>query len=356
MPMQKVDTHISELLYNHNCVIIPNFGGFLANYSSAKIHPVLHQFTPPSKHIVFNKNLKNNDGLLANQIATSENIQYTTALEQINSFVNDINASLKKGEKVKIDSIGILSLDVERNIQFKQSTTNFLTEAFGLHEYQSPVIKQGAISKKIEVSLKKELTKVVDINAPKYSIKRKINYRKVAAVAAIVPLIFGIVWISSKADVLHNINYSNLNPFAFKHAINDTIIIDAHGKTEKQIDSTIQAITGIKTPIKITEPVTPELIEVAESVKPDTTFVAKATETSVNMKYHIVTGCFQSEENAKNFVNKLQKGKMEGIIIGKNNKGLFVVSSGNYKSKNEAAKGLRELQKTQPNAWLFESN
>ena len=47
---------------------------------------------------------------------------------------------------------------------------------------------------------------------------------------------------------------------------------------------------------------------------------------------------------------------MEGIIIGKNNKGLFVVSSGNYKSKNEAAKGLRELQKTQPNAWLFESN
>lgn len=171
--MQKVDAHISELLYDHNCVIIPNFGGFLANYSSAKIHPVLHQFTPPSKHIVFNKNLKNNDGLLANQIAASENIQYTAALEQINSFVNDINASLKKGEKIKIDTIGVLSLDVERNIQFKQSTTNFLNEAFGLDEFQSPAINQGTLSKKIEIGLKKELTKVVGVNSPKYSAKEK---------------------------------------------------------------------------------------------------------------------------------------------------------------------------------------
>ena len=59
--MQKIDKHINELLYNHDCVIVPEFGGFVTNYASAKIHPVQHTFTPPSKNIVFNKNLKNND-------------------------------------------------------------------------------------------------------------------------------------------------------------------------------------------------------------------------------------------------------------------------------------------------------
>ncbi|MGZ6416715.1 MAG: HU domain-containing protein, partial [Bacteroidia bacterium] len=27
--MQKVDKHISELLYEHDCVIVPDFGGFV---------------------------------------------------------------------------------------------------------------------------------------------------------------------------------------------------------------------------------------------------------------------------------------------------------------------------------------
>jgi len=357
MEMSKVDKHISELLYDHDCVIIPNFGGFLANYSSAKIHAVQHLFSPPSKHIVFNKNLKNNDGLLANQIATVENINYTAALEQINSFVAEVNTTLKSGKKAKIDSIGTLSLDVERNIQFQPFKTNFLTDAFGLTEFQSPAIKQDNISKKIETGLKKEFTKVIDINASALT-KRKINYKRAIAVAAVIPLIGGILWISIKTDLLNAINYSNLNPFASKHEVNDTIVIYTDGKSKTAIVSEIKSKTGVLVNANAVEPVTPALMEEeAETIaKADTTFVAKAAETPVNMRYHVVTGCFQMEENAKKFVSILQKQNVEGTIIGKNNKGLYMVSSGDFVSKAEAVKGLRELQKQQHNAWLFESN
>jgi hypothetical protein len=350
--MQKVDKHIGELLYEYNCVIIPTFGGFVANYLPAKIHPVLHLLSPPSKHIVFNKNLKNNDGLLAHQIATTENIDYTAALEQITVFVNGVNTRLKKGEKATIACVGTLFLDVERNIQFTPDTFNFLTESFGLTEFQSPAIKQGTIGKKIETNLKKELTKVVDLNSSRASAKRSINYRRVVAVAAAVPLIAGIVWISLKTDVLHNVNYSNLNPFASKSVIYDTIIIDTHGKTKIQIDSEIQAVIGVKPAIKS---VTPVLMN-TPLVEADTAFVTKAAEMPVSMKYHIVTGCFQMEENAKHFITSLQQQNIEGAIIGKNNKGLYVVSSGNFSSKEQAAKELKTLKQQQPNAWLFESN
>jgi hypothetical protein len=351
--MQQIDKHISELLYDYNCVIIPNFGGFLANYSSAKIHAVIHQFTPPSKAIVFNKNLKNNDGLLANKIATSENIHYSVAIERINVFVNEIDTRLKKGEKVNIDSIGILSVDVERNIQFKPLGTNFLTDAFGLAEFQSPALKKDAVSKKIEAGLKKELTKVIDINAFEVSPKRRVNYKRVVAVAAAVPLIFGIVWVSLKTDILQTVNYSNINPFASKKIVTDTVVIYTNGKSKTQVDSEIQALTGVSSIVK---PLINVVMEEETTGKADTASVAKADEIPVNNMYHIVTGCFQMEENAKKFVNTLQQKNMEGKIIGKNDKGLFVVSSGNYASKSEAVKELRQLQKTQPEAWLFQSN
>jgi hypothetical protein len=123
--MQKIEKHISTLLYEHDCVIVPNLGGFVANYAAAKIHPTQHTFMPPSKHLVFNKNLKNNDGLLANHIATQEKTNYPEALKYIDHFVSDINSELKRGSKVKIDDVGTLFLDVERNIQFEPSTTNF---------------------------------------------------------------------------------------------------------------------------------------------------------------------------------------------------------------------------------------
>ena len=340
--MPKVDKYISELLYEHDCVIVPNFGGFLANYSSAKIHSVQHLFYPPSKHIVFNKNLKNNDGLLANQIATVENINYTAALEQINIFVTDVNALLKSGKKAKIDNVGTLSLDVERNIQFKPDETNFLIDAFGLTEFQSPTIKQDPIGKKIETSLKKEFTKVIDINTSTLT-KRKINYKRAIAVAAVIPLIGGIIWISLKTDIFNNINYSSLNPFVSKNVINDTIVIYTNGKSRTAIVSEIKSKTGVGVnPSTIGEPA-------------DTTFVAKAAKKPENTHYHVVTGCFQMEENAKNFVSSLQKQNVQASIIGRNNRGLYMVSSGDFVSKKEAIKGLRRLQK-QHNAWLFESN
>ena len=69
--------HINNLLLKHNCVIVPGLGGFVANYKSARIHPVNHTFTPPAKEIVFNTGLKHNDGILATYIALELNINYS---------------------------------------------------------------------------------------------------------------------------------------------------------------------------------------------------------------------------------------------------------------------------------------
>ena len=67
----QLSPYIKDLLYRYECVIIPGFGAFLANYTSATIDADSSTFYPPGKTISFNIQLQTNDGLLANYVASS---------------------------------------------------------------------------------------------------------------------------------------------------------------------------------------------------------------------------------------------------------------------------------------------
>ncbi|MDF2437428.1 MAG: uncharacterized protein K0Q95_1804 [Bacteroidota bacterium] len=342
--MQKVDKHISELLNEHDCVIVPELGGFVANYAPAKIHPVQHTFTPPSKNIVFNKNLKNNDGLLANQIVIEEATSYPEALKYISHFVDNTNARLKKGEKVKIDEVGTLFLDVERNIQFEPDTNkNHLLDAFGLSRFESPSIKRDNISTRIEKGFK-------DRDAIPAE-RKKINVKRYVALAIAMPLIFGLIWIPLKTDLLKSINYSDLNPFNKKEIVLPKVTpVTPDTSARMNIELPKEAASDDTTAMADARPVTEVLIE---PVKADTTRVIVAAPLNPQYKFHLVAGCFQIEENAEKFVATLQQQNINASIIGQNNKGLFVVSCGDYATRREANDELSNLRKLQPNAWLY---
>jgi cell division septation protein DedD len=344
--MQKIDFHISNLLDEHDCVIVPDLGGFVANYSSAKIHPVQHTFTPPAKNIVFNKNLKNNDGLLANHIAMGQDTSYPEALKYIGNFVERTNFDIKKGGRVKIEDVGTLFLDVEKNIQFEPDTkTNHLLDAFGLAQFQSPAIKRDNIGKRIEKEFK-------DRDAIP-SEKKKINVKRYVALAIAMPLIFGMIWIPLKTGLLKKINYSDLNPFASKEIVKP----DAKNIVEipvKEIkipkDTSYSKTTTV--PQLNSQPVTEALIE---PVKADTTKVVQQSNIDQANKFHLVAGCFQIEENAIKFVTTLQQQNLNASIIGQNEKGLFVVSCGDFSSRKEASNELKNLRKIKPDAWLYKN-
>lgn len=353
-----VEKHISELLYEHDCVIVPQLGGFVANYAPAKIHPTQHTFVPPSKNIVFNKNLVNNDGLLANHIAVSEHTDYPQALRYIDSFVTDTHVQLKNGVKVKLDEIGTLFLDVERNIQFEPGTTNYLLDAFGLAEFQSPAIKRDTISKRIEKEFK-------DRDAIPQQ-KKKINIKRYVALAITLPLIFGMIWIPLKTDLLKGVNYSNLNPFSSKEAATYTERQNANAPALEAKDFEVSPVLNEKDTTRyitfnLTEnssnPITANMIDNAsvEAVQPDSTKVVMNAPINAQMKFHLVTGCFQIHDNAINFVKTLQQKNLNAAIIGQNNAGLYVVSCGDFASRKAASLQLEQLRKVQPEAWLYKN-
>ena len=84
--MLKVNKIIIELLQIHDCVIFPNLGGFVAQYSPAKLNSINNTFTPPFKQILFNKNLTNNDGLLVNAIAQRHSISFQESNKKLSIY------------------------------------------------------------------------------------------------------------------------------------------------------------------------------------------------------------------------------------------------------------------------------
>lgn len=338
--MQKVDKHISALLYTYDCVIVPHFGGFVSNYAPAKIHPVQHSFLPPSKSIVFNKNLKNNDGLLANYMANNLNIDYSQALKHIDQFVSAVNLQLKAGKKVVISDVGTIYWDVERNIQFEPSTKNYLLEAFGLVQFQSPAIKRDAFVKRIEKQLKDR--------EPTSLPKKKKRLKYVMMVGIALPLIAALVWIPYNTNLLKNANYSNMNPFATEKSYRPV-----KEKKETLPESSLNKDSVITLPAAM--PPAAPVTENTVTAVADTTAVVIPKDRRIDYKFHIVAGCFQIHSNAQRYVETLQQQHIPASIIGQNEKGLYVVSCGDFATRKEAILQLDDLKKQQENLWLYKN-
>src|SRR5210317_2359065 len=121
--MTGIDRYISELLFDHDCVILPGFGGFITNYSGARIHPIKHNFYPPSRTVVFNANLRTSDGLLTNHISRSENISYQEATQVVNEFAAQSLEDLNNGATLTLKNIGACRMGKENNIIFDPDLT-----------------------------------------------------------------------------------------------------------------------------------------------------------------------------------------------------------------------------------------
>lgn len=136
--MHRLIGHISELLYLYDCVIIPDFGGFICNQKCAEIDEKGGIIRPPRKDILFNRNLIHNDGLLINWMAQRENISYEKATSRVALFSEELKVRLYQKERIVFGEIGQFYLDRHFHIIFEPSLHNFLAEAYGMDQLNIP--------------------------------------------------------------------------------------------------------------------------------------------------------------------------------------------------------------------------
>ncbi|MGI9527390.1 MAG: hypothetical protein ACR2MS_09810 [Weeksellaceae bacterium] len=144
-----VQEYILELLYKYDCVIVPDFGGFVAQRKNAVFHPIDYTFDPPKKIVGFNNDLVHSDGLLAHAIAKKEGLSYSDAFNHITEMVNSWNRTLNSEKVLEIKGLGTF-YKVQDNLEFKPNKdNNFSFDSFGMQPVKGSYIlrKPEAITK-----------------------------------------------------------------------------------------------------------------------------------------------------------------------------------------------------------------
>lgn len=299
--------YISDLLYRYDCVIVPQFGGFVTNEVSATVNQYTHTFYPPTKKISFNNHLTHNDGLLANYIATAEQIPFAQAVDKIKSVVDMWNQQLKE-DTLDLPKVGSLRKNEDGQLLFEPNTTeNYLTSAFGLSSYNSAAIKRETYKQKT-AALNTEV--VVATNSK----KRTPVLLKYAAAAAVVFSLGSFGW-----------NEYNVNQYNQQLA--------AEQLEQERVEQKIQQATFV-----IDEALPTITLNVDKEIK----------------NYHVIAGAFREPANAAKKVAQLKEKGFDAEILGKNKWELTQVAYASFDTRAQALKALRTIKATDSkDAWLL---
>ena len=305
-----IEHHIAQLLYRYPCVTIPNFGAFLTETISANIQESNQTFYAPKKVIFFNVNIKNNDGLLANHMVTSDKILYSDALIAIDKQVNQWKELLHNNEILLFKNIGSISRNNDGNLFFEPSeNVNFLTDSFGLSSYVSPVIKRE-VKKEFQIEPVNHEPELV------YETRNYVNsYLKYAAIL--------LVSVGGAA-------------FAYASYVNNEEL-----KETRLVQNEVQAA------------VTTKIQEATFFIENPLVPTVKTSNIST-FPFHIMAGAFRNENNANLELKNLISKGFKARILPKNSQDLFPVVYGSFVTYTEAQHQLTDIQNSiNTEAWLL---
>ena len=313
--MNNIDPIIKELLVLHDCVIFPGLGGFVAQYASSSISDDNLTFKPPFKQILFNKNLTNNDGLLANSISKEWGISYEESVEKISSLLFKINNEIKTNKQFSFEGIGIL-YEVNGILNFKQQSENLLMESFGLRSINmNDFLSHSSEGKIISIKSKSDVKQII---------------KNWSVAAAVIVLLFYSAWIPLKTNLFNrdsDFSYSDLNPFTFSKR-----------KPSQEIKSNLVH----KVPLSSENTVSKSLIKTKKEIKKPISI--SLNDKTKSFSYEVIIGSFEEEKNAKNLIKKLRKKSFKARQL-PFFKQLFRVSAGKFSNKKNAVEYQKQIKK-----------
>ncbi|MCF6170874.1 MAG: SPOR domain-containing protein [Bacteroidales bacterium] len=398
-----ISESISELLYEYECVVLPDFGGFITNDKPARWNRLTHQFDPPYKEVLFNVQLKANDGLLVNYLAEKGLKSYKAARQELAGFVNECRSELASGKRVAFPQIGTLSLDKSGHVVFEQDyQTNYNPDAFGLNSLVSPAIKRTSSEEKIKglVLPATKTTKRPDRKPGRSSEEKKSGRRKtayrfpltIAGMMLLVVLITSVFfpWPSSPIHLngLFSVSHTEsrtdtktnrLRPESPKtneagflpagDAQLETVEVlkapEPSGKNQAGKESPAQTVAesewrsepaASETKNEFANKATPAENKgalPAEAPEP-TTDKSKVKIQPAAKRYYIIAGSFREEENARKLVVQLTGKGYSAIVADTNTSGMYRVAyAGFYKWADAKQELLAIRQEENAQAWVL---
>lgn len=314
--MEMLNAYIRDLLFLHDCVILPDLGGFVTNYKSAK-KTDNDYFAPPRKVIAFNPQLQHNDGLLANTIVAIEKIDYDQAMQRISAYIEMIKKELRAKGEYTIPTVGTIKNGEEQRILFSpDTTTNFWGAPIGMATFH-----MMPLSNQQPVAAQRESKKPLLI----MPILRRVL---VAGVSG-----FALLSLILNPGKFENLTLSSLAPTGFQEQGTFNTAEHATAPAIEKMSETKQ--------------------EIVQETATEKALIEQNT-VSIVKKYHVMVGCFAMRENAERKGASLAKENITANVFRYDEK-LTGVSVGSFETFEKAKVLMDELRNTgkAPSAWVL---
>lgn len=315
--MIDITAHIRELLFKHDCVILPSFGGFIGNYRPAQIDKVTNTFSPPVKAISFNRNLVHNDGLLIGKISAERKIGYADSKRVVDDFIDGVKKRLEKGERVAFDRIGYFQTNNEGNIEFEPDRdTNFLLDSYGFTSFRrEPLMSYEPTGR---TAMRRDMNSVRSSN-------RKMAWRAVIA----VPFIAAMILVPLKTDLLRS--KASFNPISGIEMPDSELAERNKVVVQKDVSENSET-------------------EIVSGDEPES--IVSSVQDNISEKYYIVAGSFKSQENAMRMIEEAGT-KGYAAELSENDNGFYRVLLNSYSTKEDALKLRDKVRSDYSDCWIL---
>lgn len=131
--MTEFYTFLEHLLYEHECVIIPQFGGFVVNAQDFQFNAKEGKIYPKRKCVAFNEKLKTDDRFLTTEWAKKQSISQKEASIEITAISKDLKSQISTQGYLTIGELGAFTLNSENRLSFSPNPDfNADLSVFGL--------------------------------------------------------------------------------------------------------------------------------------------------------------------------------------------------------------------------------
>jgi nucleoid DNA-binding protein len=321
-----IAAHIKELILTNECVILPQFGGFITKYRPAKIDPGKKILAPPSKEIEFHRELKRDNGLLVNYIARKNKTFNTRARRLVEDFVNEINGRLDSGEKVVFEGLGTFVKDINSGevLFYSFSDENYLIDSYGLMNLElDDLEKTGTID---DSGIRTPPVKIIN--------RKQTGFWIAASVIIIILLLILMVPLTD-SNYLYNLNFGFLvagKSDSLRNKENEKIVFGKRKIVKqdsvKNLEQIIDNATKKEVALFYSEP----------EKKYDEDIISQTN------KYYLVAGSFKRLDNARKLkTDLLNHGYNPQILQTKN--GYYRVTLSSFDNRNIAIRELERIRK-----------
>ena len=389
--MKELTKHIEALLVENDCVILPQFGGFVTNHTPARWIEEEQTFLPPYRTIGFNSQLKINDGLLVQSYMLTHDATYPEANRLAEAAIEKLSQELYKEGQVELHGIGTLRRTIVGEYQFDPTENGVITPAlYGLGAVEMKTLamleeeRKQKPAPRVEVETKAIETPVMEEEKGR-TITIKIRHEWITNAVAAVAAVMLFFFLSTPVDntYIEEENYASLGNISVFEQIKKesllTTLMEApttkaaptvtmeKPATKPAVEAKPAPVAKVEpkpvvktepAPVAKAEPAPVEKVAPAPVAKAESASVAKVTPApqKKSSSYNIIIASVPAESDAQHTIDSFAAKGHPGAFLIKGN-GRFRIALKAFETEAEAYDKVNELKKNPlfKDAWVLKT-